>query len=338
MSQAEYVLRLLNTSEYKRWDDFVRNASGGSIFHSSTWAGILSQVIQRPFKMLVAQKGDQIKGGILYWPKRSTTVKALTRVPLTPYQGILYSPNIRQKPSSQIAETCEISQLILQKMQNQYHFIDITSNPFAEDMRPYIWQGCRVTPAYTYTFPLQEDSAQADHFSQALRRKIAVSRKKELQVLESDDACQLIDFVFDSYRYHKTKPPLSHKQNRALIDQLINAGMAKLFYLKLRDVCAGLLVLCDEKNVYALMSGIEAGQRTNTFSEYLHSEVMLRPEFRGKRFDFLGANTQAFEQFKRSFGGSLQLYFHIIYIKSGWVKFLQAIRRSHHQFKRQVLC
>jgi hypothetical protein len=337
MSQAAYILRILDPSEYNQWNDFVNNSSGGRLFHCSNWAGILARVINRSFKIIVAQKGDQVKGGMLYWPKHSAGVKAITRVPLTPYQGILYGHSDRKKPSSLIAEMGEISQTMMQKLQKQYHVIDITSNPVPEDMRPYIWQGFRLTPAYTYTFLLQEEALIHDRFSQALRRKISISRKKGLQVYESDDSSKIIDFVFDSYQVHGTKPPLTRMQNKILIDEVLKAGLARLFYLKHRIVCAGLLVLYDEKHVYALMSGIDSGQRENAFSEYLHSEVMLLPEFRGKQFDFLGANTPAFEQFKRSFGGTLQLYFHVTYLKTRWLKLVQTIRRSQHQYKRRIL-
>jgi lipid II:glycine glycyltransferase (peptidoglycan interpeptide bridge formation enzyme) len=336
MPLTKSLLRFLDESEYDKWDKFIFETMGGGLFHSSKWAVILSRVLKRSFKILVVQKSDVFTGGILYWPKRTANVAAITKMPLTPYQGIIYSGRDLQKPSSRIADAHETTLIILNKLKEQYHLIDINLSPGIDDARPYIWQGFRVTPAYTYTFDLQDRSQLADQFSQALRRKIALSRKKGLEVFESDNCGRLIDFIFDSYRYHKTIPPLSRVQNEMLVNLLITNGMAKLFYLRHQSICAGLLVVFDDKNLYALLAGMDAEQRDKMFTDYLHAEVLFRPEFQGRRFDFLGANTQAFEQFKRSFGGTLQLYFHVNYSKKMWVRFLQEIRGAQYKIKRHI--
>jgi hypothetical protein len=336
MPQTEPLIRLLDASQYTVWDEFVNRAVGGCLFHTSSWAAIISQILNRPFQILAVQKNEEIRGGILYWPKRTANIEAITRIPLTPYQGIIFSGGDLQKPSSLIADSHETTQLILKKLKEDYHLIDINLSPGIDDARPYLWHGFRIAPAYTYTIDLQDASRLADQYSQALRRKITLSKKKGLVVVESEDSTPLIQFVFDSYRYHKTSPLLSRAQNERLITMLVASGMAKLFYLKHQSICAGLLVVFDEKNLYALMSGIDTDERDNAFTDYLHAEVLIRPEFQGKRFDFLGANTQAFEQFKRSFGGALQLYFHANYIKKKWVRFLQELRGAQYKIKRHL--
>ena len=211
---------------------------------------MVQSILERPYKILVVQKNEVIKGGILFWPKKVGMVRTITRMPFTPYQGILLAASTREKPSSQISETADVLRRLILKLKTDYHFIDITSSPVDVDMRPYIWQGCQVAPVYTYIFPpMKERSSRADTFSQALRRKIAVSRKQDLEIIESDEAGYLIDFVFASYRFHKTIPPLARNRLLLFIEHLLKSSLAKIFYLKEKKISAGLMIAQDDKNM-----------------------------------------------------------------------------------------
>ena len=99
---------------------------------------------------------------------------------------------------------------------------------------------------------------------------------------------------------------------------------------------AALFVLYDQNRVYALFSGIDMNYRNAQYTEYLHAAVLQKPEYQGKMFDFLGANTRDFEQFKRSFGGQLQQGFRVVYYKNYITRLLLILREQQHLLSRRT--
>ena len=99
---------------------------------------------------------------------------------------------------------------------------------------------------------------------------------------------------------------------------------------------AALFVLFDNNRVYALFSGIDFKYRDEQYTEYLHAAVLQEPEYQGKMFDFLGANTADFEQFKRSFGGELRQSFRVVYYKNTTTRFLLKLREKQHLLARRI--
>ena len=119
---------------------------------------------------------------------------------------------------------------------------------------------------------------------------------------------------------------------------MINNNLGRIYYLSSEgEFVCGLVILLDKKNVYALFSGINAKYRESQYTQYLHASIMLLPEFQGKTFDFLGANTQQFEQFKRSFGGELHTFFHVTYYKNPIIRNIHSLRSFQHLFIRKIL-
>ena len=113
--------------------------------------------------------------------------------------------------------------------------------------------------------------------------------------------------------------------------------MGRLYYLMVdENPAAALFVLYDQNRVYALFSGIDLNYRNEQYTEYLHATVLQEAEFQGKMFDFLGANTPDFEQFKRSFGGQLQQGFRVIYYKNFTTRVLLKLREQHHLISRRM--
>lgn len=336
-NQQKYSVRKLHPGEYNLWDRFIFTTNSGTIFHSTHWAEIIHTVFGRPFNILAVFKNDEINGGILYWPKNVLKIKSLTNVPVTPYQGILYKTS-SLKSSGMIAEYHKITNLLLDELQKTYTYVDIPLSNGITDVRPYLWKNFTVEPSYTYIFNLIEFDQLKNQFSQALRRKINVSLKENLSVVQSDEITLLVKFVVESYKYHKTTPPVAEAALQKLFEIILQQNIGRLFYLNSEDkTIAGIIVLSDQKKVYALFAGIDKKYRNSHFTEYLYADLMQRPEFKGKQFDFLGANTQTFEQFKRSFGGELDVYFNVSYYKNSYVKFLSGIRKRQHILKRSIL-
>ncbi len=326
----------LDPGEYTRWDRFVLQAPLGSLYFGTAWAEILKTVTGRDFRILVALTDETIRGGILYWPKKTGGIRAITQAALTPYQGILLAADSSQKASSAAAARNEITGRLLDYLMERFDYIDLTLPPGSSDIRPYLWRGFKEETRYTYRFPILSADELPQQYSQALRRKIKKCRQGNLCLEESDTLHPLMDFIFDSYRQHGLKPPLPRAQMEPVFNAMLGQRLGRVFYLLLdKTPAAGIIVGFDEGHVFSFFAGMSAAFRAAYGSEYLYSEILALPGFEGRTFDFLGANTPEFEQFKRSFGGSLQPTFRVIYQKNLWIKLLTTLRRKQRLWMRK---
>ncbi len=333
-----YKIQTLKSDAFAQWDQFVIAHPYATLFHTTRWAQIIESVFNRKFEIQVIYKNDTLKGGILYFPKSILGLHTIPRVPVTTYHGLLLQPSESQKTSSASAEEHELTGLILDNICKHHSYIELTLNSEITDMRPYQWHRFTAEPVYTYTFKISDYDELSKKFSQSLRRKISVSSKENHTIISSVDTDKFITFVTDSYRYHKLKPPVPTHKIDQLVRKCIKNNLGKLYYLKIdKNPVAGIFVLFDQQHVYALFSGIDLKFRNQRYTEYLHALVLQEPELQCKIFDFLGANTPDFLQFKRSFGGELRQSFRVTFYKNFRIRLLMKIRKQQHLLARRKL-
>ncbi len=332
---SAFTIREIDSASFESWDRFVLTTPAGALFNTSRWARLIESVFGRRFRIITAQKDNHIYGGMLIWPKTYAGIPIITHPPATRYQGILLRNSQNKKPSGRIAQYHAVMAPLIDYLKKHYAFIDMTLPPLLDDTRPFQWRAFEVQPTYTYRFPVKPFDDLKQQFSQALRRKLNLAEKADLRVYASKDTTKLAAFIRQSYAYHQLAPPIPYKLMPVLFNAILDAEMGELCYLSDagQDV-AGLLVLHDERSVYAYFSGMDVNRRKQNDTEYLHAKILDNPDFVGKTFDFLGCNTPAFEQFKRSFGGELQPHFKILYYRNAFIRTLTALKLKRMQKRR----
>jgi hypothetical protein len=338
LKNKQYILRNLDRNEYLNWDQFVRNSTSGTLFHLTTWADTIQSVFKRSYTITVLMKNDKIESGILYWSKGGA-IPAITNVALTPYQGILHAtPDSTKKKSSVNADIEKQTNLLLEFLNKQYPFINFPLSIGIDDTRYYKWNNFTVEPTYTYLIELNSEEDILARFNQSLRRKINLSKKQDLSIVRSDDTIQISQFIWDSYKTHKTTPPIGSEEMLSFLKEILKKDIGRIYYLQKdgKFVC-GIVILIDNNHIYALFSGINTKFRDTQYTQYLHASILLLPEFRGKTFDFLGANTKHLEQFKRGFGGKLQPFYRVLYYKNILTRSVYKFRSFQHQSFRKIL-
>ena len=337
MAESKYNLRYIGPGEYHLWDQFVLDHPNGTLFHSTTWGDLIRSIFNRPFFICAVFNKNELDGGLLFWPKKSAIIDSIPLTPVTTYQGILIKEPDSAKRSKVIAQEEEITGLILDELKSKYGYIELSLMRHIQDLRPYTWKGFTATPAYTYCFPIKPLESLKTNFSQALRRKINVSEKEDHFIKESDDPEFIVRFIVESYSFHKIAPPVSAVQIEKIIQLALKKNFGKLYYLYIDNKpVGGIFLLFDNKRVFALFSGIDRTARSENYTEYMHASVLGHKEFTGKEFDFLGANTKDFEQFKRSFGGELKTYYRVRYLKNNWIALLLKLREKQHLWNRRL--
>lgn len=333
----KYSVSKIDSANLDKWDNFVKTSPQGTLFHTTVWACIIKEVFNRDFTVIVLEIKKQIVAGILFWPKKAFSFTAITQIPITPYQGILFRKSNTDKPSTITAEHHKYSKKIIDFLKDEYHIIDIPLSPGVTDNRPFEWSGFATQTAFTYSFRINEPKELYKQFSQDLRRKIKKATNQNISYRSFVEGEPLTQYIFDSYSAHNTLPTLSKAKIQHLIKACINNNIGHIYYQYLDDKpVAGIFLLSDDNTVYAVYSGISKESRTVTNTEIMHVYILSLPENIGKQFDFLGANTKEIEQFKRAFGGELVPYFKVHYSKSMLTRFIFSMRKTYQQKKRNL--
>ncbi len=326
----------LSADQHRQWDKFVEQSAQGTLFHTSVWAGLVEKVFGRRCRIIVLKKSDEIEAGMMFWPLKRSFINTITRIAATTYQGPLFKDTESSKNSTIRSQYNKRCNALIAYIQKHYHLIDIPLSPAISDVRPFQWQGFNTSVAYTYRFQIREYEQLEQQFSQDLRRKLKQIESKNVRFEKSEDCDTLAGFVVESYRQHGMKPPVPEESIRTLIREALALKIGLLYYQYGGDrVVAGIFVLHDASCVYAVFSGIAPGERENVNGELIHAHVMRDPQHRGKIFDFLGANTQDLEQFKRSFGGELVPYPQVTWWRNNRVKMLFRLKSGYNLLKRK---
>jgi len=331
-----YKIRHLDPGEYNLWDQFITQAAHPSIFFTTDWAEIIKSATGRDFRILILFKDQSVVGGLLYWPKEIAGIKAITLAAVTPYQGIIVETDKPNKSSSTTAAEHDITKKLLEYLQNHFDYIDLMLPPGINDIRPYLWRNFQETVRYTYRFPILSTDELQHQFNTNLKRKIKKYNQSELKIQSSKDIFPLLDFIFLSYKQHGLQPVLPRQQLKQIFSLMLEQKLARVFYvLDKEKPIAGIIAAIDSECIYYFFAGMSDEFRKNYNSDFLFSGLLSLPEFQGRIFDFMGANTQELEQFKRSFGGDLQSHYRVVYHKNLWIKLLTSIRRKQHLWKRK---
>ena len=142
---GEYFIKVLDSTEYDRWDKFVDLSPQGTIFHKSYWL----KASEVEFKVYGCFNGDDLIGGLPLAYKSLFGITRATQPPFTPYCGILYR-NSTAKYVSRISDEKRIATLMAKRIKKDFQIINFRFAPSVTDLQPFIWEGFSSSVEYTY--------------------------------------------------------------------------------------------------------------------------------------------------------------------------------------------
>ena len=329
-----YMITEAGPGEISSWDRFTQHAVGSGLFFSTDWAGILADTMQRPSKIyLVHNAQKEIVAGLLCWPSARAGKHLLTLPPATPFHSILLDPQLHSDPQ----KTDLVMQALLGYLQKSYHFIDLMLPPEYGYIQPFTQSGFQAQTRYTYRFPITTAEERKSHFNTNLKRKIKSCEKHKLAVHDSEDIEPLLDMVIASYGAHGLKPVLPRPKLQQIFQNLLKKRRARLLYTSdAQGILAGVLFGYDRQTVYYYFSGLDRRFREQYNSDFLFHSLQAVPEWQGRQFDFMGANTPALEPFKRSFGGKRTSFYRLTWYRNPLVRLLFKARSWQHKRSRKT--
>ncbi len=301
---AETTIKILSENEYPLWDEFIRSCPQGNFFYSSEWAVAIAGVFHRQTRFIVALSGDKILAGIVLHEKKSRGKLTAGQVSFFPFNGPLYNFSSREKQHRINARVLEINQAFIQHLNANYYFWSLRINPAPADNRSFRWSDCRFSPEHDYQIVLNPQLDPSADYSQSLRRLIKKSAGL-IDIRRFGKIDELVALYQLSYQRHNLLPPVSGSELTAILKAADALGKMKIFTASVgNSIISSRAFLFDEKAIYDLVAGNNPEQEA---SAEIIDFVLQHYKTDYNLFRFMGADHPEIEQFKRRFGGTIEL-------------------------------
>jgi hypothetical protein len=257
------ILKILDNTTERAWDDVVISSPYGTIFHTLGWLKLAAEQSNSEFLPCMFYKGTQL---VAIYPvfiqKQGHTLLALSPPSRTYmlYLGPVIADyeNLKQdkKESTYIEIQQEIDTFLFKTKGCKY--ARIRSSPGLYDSRPLRWSGYTVEPYYTYRIDLSRSiDVVWERFDRKLRVEINKAIRDGVIVREGDreDLIYIHDSLYARYQQQGIKPVNYKKYLLALYD-VFSRDNLKIFVAEYQGQRIGGTINLYFKDIMYLWVGI----------------------------------------------------------------------------------
>lgn len=307
---SKYTVRRLSPSEYKLWDEFVRQSPQGSVFTLSDWL----EASGRKVAIFGCFRGSELVAGLpLTYHVSPPGIRIALHPPLTPYLGILFKNNTG-KYVTRISTEKEISSAIASALRREFAVVNFNFHPSVVDLQPFIWEGFSSSVRYTYILNLDDIERVWAEMDESRRRNIRRAEKDGIYVEDGvgfEEMFSLVEKTFQRQRIKAQFRTAAFRYNSVLERK----GWCRSFIAKNKDCMpiAGVYIIWDWNRSYYLLGGYDPQHSHHgAVALAMWRAIKFTKEELGLReFDFEGSMIPQVELFFRKFGGRLVPYYSV---------------------------
>jgi CelD/BcsL family acetyltransferase involved in cellulose biosynthesis len=298
------------------WNRYVEQSPQTTPFHRYEALDLLADAAGADLHTLVGFKGQEPTGVLPLFEQTRGPFRLVTSPPemevLSLGPALLNADKLKQRKAErrhrQFVDGC--LDWIDGRLAPDY--VDIRTVDRYGDVRPFIWNGYDVTPAYTYVVDLTPDEEDLlMSFSSDARSNIRDSEASSASVTEGgpDDLRQVVASVRERHAEQGESYPITAPFVEALYDLLPEDRMRVYTVRADGERGGGMVTLEDGDTVYRWMGGAKTGDRFPP-SDFLDWRILTDAKARGiDRFDLLGANTPRLCRYKAKFDPDPSQYY-----------------------------
>jgi hypothetical protein len=331
---------VLSESNYAEWDEFVRQAKGGTIFHTTGYLRCLAEELCIPVMRNAAGK---IEAGLVLTLGRFLGTSAVRRPGWVPYNGPLVRPSDKESPTARASEEKDLLVRLLGCCPSlgMYDFILPPEYP---DVMPFLWNGFDAAPGYTYQIPPapveQWQAEMSKGHRKDLRRAYAAEEELGGRVETADQPEEFFEILLATVAEKAFRFRMNAKAFDVFWRYLRDADAGTLYFFrdgKGRALTATMAVR-DGRCAYDLAGGSrpEANSGLGRYVKRLLLERMIvDAHHRGLTFDFEGSTLPGVEQFFRGWGGRCVPKYRLVKIRTPWSYAAWAAHRYWNQHRKK---
>lgn len=304
-------IREIGESGYKEWNEMIAASPGGSIYSTPEYLDVLCGSAGGRFRLLAADRGGEIVGGIALWERDSTWGTYLAGRYLLYYNGFVVKPHISKYPSENTSKQIEIlSQLEEAVSGANYGRVSIRSRSM-NDIRVFVARGWGVKPSYTYVAPLLDMKDLWSKVEQNLRRLVTRCSRESIDFTDDDDFASYFRLHLQTASRKGAGIYLPSEAFQRYFTRLHNQNLCRIFHARLPDgqVISSQLVLTGGHPVsHTVSTAADAVHLRSGATAFLRWKVFERLAELGLHAnDLTDAELNAVTHFKSQLGGDLQM-------------------------------
>ncbi len=329
MPDAYEILEVENPDA---WDEFVRQAVGGSIFATHTWLDCARHTAGGEVHCYGCYKNGHLLAGVSGLAQNRKGLKQLKTPLLTPHGGLICAPIPSKGPAKLEAEWNRAAGLLVQHLNGLYDHVQLAHTPAIKDVREFIWAGWEERVRYTYQMDLSDLDALWERVERRTRTVIRKAEKSGFRMRPTDDL-ELFRRQYELiYTRQDNKAPVDSDLVQRFVERTSQAGLAHTFLVESpAGAVASMVVFVHGFNtVYAWLAGADPAFNSSGALSLLYWKFFARTPL--KKFDFVGANIPTVAFFKRGFGGDLVPYFVVEGYKNALVRTAAAGKKALRQW------
>ena len=304
-------VRTLEQSAWPAWEKFVAASPGGSVYSLPSYLDALCTAAGGSFRVVGVLRGEEIVGGVALYERPSRGGAFVSPRLLLYYNGVVIRRYETQYPSEATARHIKILTALEAALGGMgLGSINLRSRVL-HDVRPFVAQGWKVAPSYSYVVPLDLPAAWG-RVEQNLRRLIDRARNAGMTANGTDDD-------FDSFfRLHAATLDrhgagvyLPQEPFRNFCAALKRIGLGQLFQVRRQDgapAAAQLVLLGPHPVSHTACAGADPEsnkQGASAFLRWSAFEALAAAGYKGN--DLTDATLNPVTHFKSQLGGSLEL-------------------------------
>lgn len=195
-------------------------------------------------------------------------------------------------------------------------FVRILTSDRIDDARPFVRNGCDVTPAFTYVTDLRRGKEELlDRFSSDARRNVRGAEDRDYEVVlgDGDDVLWLMEQVAERYAAQDEPFHVPPAFPRELYDRLPDGAIRPYVLRSDGEVKGGLLAYDDGETVGRWYGGVKPGEGVEfAVNDLLDWHVMCDAIDRGRSFyDLVGAGDPRLNRYKAKFAPELATFYRV---------------------------
>lgn len=274
----------------------------GGVFNDPVWLDLFGTRL----RLYGIYEHDSLQGAFSLYHTRLFGFSYIKNPVTTPHCGLIYrneSVNrFKHNSREKAIHTCLAGFLRSLKPA----VVQFILPPGVTDVQPYLWQGFKVSPAYTYRLDLTRNMEEiSSQFDAKLRSDIGKAQKDGVSAEMTMDFAIVGKIVKKTFERQKTAVP------HDLIDRILHrySTPANSFVFVARHgekPVAAVMCVYDSTTSYYILGGYDADNRhRGAASAAILASIRHAKSLGLQTFDFEGSMIPAIESFFRGFGGDL---------------------------------
>lgn len=316
-------VRIATEDERDRWDKIVHRSPHGQIFHQYEALRVQATHADTELYPLVGFAGEEPVGVFPVFERtKGPFGAAVSPSPLlsVPYLGPALIETEAMKRRTAERRHRQFVNGCLDWIRNELdvQYIYIRTNRQYDDVRPFQWNGCTVTPLFTYVVDLDDDTETVKmRFSSDLRSNIKSVDDAGTDLSIEVGGMAEADLIIDRVRERLDKLDVTFRVPTSFGAQLLETlpdGQVKPYVCRIDgEFVGGLLVVQYDNTVYRWLGGNKPPADVDIpVNDLLDWRVMTDAMDQDiSRYDLVGADNPRTNRYKSKFNPEIATYYRI---------------------------